>query len=173
MGAWELSAFAHALMAQPMNVVVRPLDNPLIDAEVERLRSASGNNLIEKKDAARAIFRALQRNEAVGVLVDQNVSPDEGAFVNFFGIPACAGTAFVRIAHKTGAAVIPGYALWSDIERRYILRFYPILEFTGNIETDTQLVHTRLEQVIREYPDQWLWIHRRWKTRPPGSPSFY
>ena len=66
--------------------------------------------------------------------MDQNVSPGEGAFVNFFGIPACAGTAFVRIAQKTGAAVIPGYALWSDIERRYVLRFYPILEFTGDIQ---------------------------------------
>jgi KDO2-lipid IV(A) lauroyltransferase len=173
MGAWELSAFAHALMAEPMGVVVRPLDNLLIDAAVARRRAASGNTLIEKKEAARTIFRALQRNEAVGVLIDQNVSPDEGSFVNFFGVPACAGTAFVRIAQRTGAAVIPGYALWSEDEKRYVLRFYPILEFTGDIQADTQLLHSHLEEVIRQYPDQWLWIHRRWKTRPPGSPSFY
>ena len=173
MGAWELSAFAHAFMAQPMHVVVRPLDNTLIDAEVKIRRQASGNSLIEKKDAARAILRALQRNEAVGVLVDQNVSPSEGVFVEFFGTPACAGTAFVRIAHKTDAAVIPGYALWCNKEKRYVLRFYPILEFTGDILSDTQLLHSHLEEVIREYPEQWLWIHRRWKTRPPGSHSFY
>ena len=173
MGAWELSAFAHALMAQPMQVVVRPLDNRLIDMEVESRRAASGNTLIEKEEAARSIFRALQRNEAVGVLIDQNVMPHEGVFVEFFGISACAGTAFVRIAQRTGAAVIPGYALWSSEEKRYILRFYPILEFTGNLQADTQLVHSHLESVIREHPDQWLWLHRRWKTRPGESASLY
>jgi KDO2-lipid IV(A) lauroyltransferase len=173
MGAWELSAFAHSLLAEPMYVVVRSLDNAFIDAEVSSRRAASGNTLIRKKDAARAIFRALQANAAVGVLIDQNASLGEGAFVDFFGIPACAGTAFVRIAQKTGAAVIPGYAVWSDAERKYILRFYPVLKLTGDVQTDTQLLHRHLEKVVREYPDQWLWIHRRWKTRPPGSPSFY
>lgn len=173
LGAWELSAFAHALMSEPMNVVVRPLDNPLIDAAVAKYRAASGNTLISKKDAARAILRALQRNEAVGVLIDQNVLPEEGTFVDFFGVKACAGTAFVRIAQKTGAAVIPGYALWSDTEGRYILKFYPLVEFSGDVHADTQLLNTHLEHVVREYPDQWLWIHRRWKTRPPGEASFY
>jgi KDO2-lipid IV(A) lauroyltransferase len=173
MGAWELSAFSHALMSEPMHVVVRPLDNPLIDAAVEKRRAGSGNTLIPKKDAARAIFRALQRNEAVGVLIDQNVLPEEGAFIDFFGIPACAGTAFVRIAQRTGAAVIPGYALWSESEKRYVLRFYPLLELTGDIQADTQLLHKQLEQVVRDYPDQWLWIHRRWKTRPSGAAAFY
>jgi KDO2-lipid IV(A) lauroyltransferase len=160
-------------MAEPMHVVVRPLDNALIDAQVRIFRESSGNTLIEKKDAARAILRALRRNEAVGVLVDQNVTPSEGVFVEFFGTPACAGTAFVRIAHSTRAAVIPGYALWCHRENRYVLRFYPVLEFTGDVLSDTQLLHSHLEKVIREYPEQWLWIHRRWKSRPPGFPSFY
>jgi KDO2-lipid IV(A) lauroyltransferase len=173
MGAWELSAFSHALMAEPMHVVVRPLDNRFIDAAVSKLRTASGNTLISKRDAARSIFRALQRNEAVGVLIDQNVSLAEGVFVDFFGIPANAGTAFVRLAHRTGAAVIPGFALWSETEQRYILKFYPLLEFSGDVANDTQLLHRCLENVIREYPDQWLWLHRRWKTRPQGEASFY
>lgn len=173
LGAWELSAFAHALMSEPMNVVVRPLDNPLIDAAVAKHRAASGNTLIPKKDAARAIFRALHRNEAVGVLIDQNVLPEEGVFINFFGVKACAGTAFVRIAQKTGAAVIPGYALWSDAEGRFILKFYPLLEFSGNVQADTQSLHSHLERVVRDNSDQWLWIHRRWKTRPPGEAPFY
>jgi Kdo2-lipid IVA lauroyltransferase/acyltransferase len=173
MGGWELSSFAHALLAEPMHIVVRPLDNPLIDAEVTKRRSASGNTVIAKKDAARAIFRALQKNEAVGVLVDQNVAPEEGVFVNFFNTPACAGSAFVRIAQHSGAAVIPGFALWSEAEKRYVLRFYPLLEFTGDIQADTQLLHSCLEQVIRQYPDQWFWIHRRWKTRPAGQNSLY
>jgi len=173
MGAWELSAFAHALLAEPMHVVVRPLDNRDVDDLVEKRRAASGNTLIGKKDAARNILRALHKNEAVGVLVDQNVLPEEGVFVDFFGTPACAGTAFVRMAERTGAAVIPGYALWSELEKRYILRFYPLLTFSGDVQSDTQMLHDHLEQVIREYPDQWLWIHRRWKTRPAGEPSFY
>jgi KDO2-lipid IV(A) lauroyltransferase len=173
LGAWELSAFAHALLTEPMHVVVRPLDNPYIDRIVSDRRVASGNTLIPKKDAARSIFRALKANQAVGVLVDQNAALDEGVFVDFFGIQACAGTAFVRLAQRTGAAVIPGFALWSEAENRYILRFYPVLEFTGDTQSDTQMLHSRLEQVIRDYPDQWLWLHRRWKTRPPGSGALY
>lgn len=173
LGAWELSAFAHALMSKPMHVVVRPLDNPWINDFVANRRSSSGNSLIAKKDASRAIFRALKNNEAVGVLVDQNVSPTEGVFIDFFGIKACAGSAFTRIAHRSGAAVIPGFALWSEVERKYVLQFYPVIEFTGEVEFDTQLLHTRLEQLIRQYPDQWLWIHRRWKTRPAGEEPLY
>jgi KDO2-lipid IV(A) lauroyltransferase len=168
LGNWELSAFAHALMTEPMHVVVRALDNPYIDRIVEGRRSSSGNSIIHKKDAARAILRALGRNEAVGILIDQNASLDEGVFVDFFGLPACAGVAFARIANHSGAAVIPGFALWSEAERRYILKFYPILEMSGDERVDTARIHKHLEGVIREYPDQWLWIHRRWKTRPPS-----
>jgi Kdo2-lipid IVA lauroyltransferase/acyltransferase len=173
LGNWELSAFAHALMSAPMHVVVRPLDNPRIDALVESRRAASGNRLIEKKDFARSILQALKNNEAVGVLVDQNAGLDNGVFVEFFGVPACAVVGFAKIAAHSGAAVIPGFALWSEDERKYILRFYPPLELTGDAALDTQILHTQLECVIRDYPDQWLWIHRRWKTRPPGSKDLY
>jgi KDO2-lipid IV(A) lauroyltransferase len=173
LGNWELSAFAHALMSRPMHVVVRPLDNRRIDALVEERRAASGNHLIAKKDFARAILHALKKNEAVGILVDQNAGLSDGVFVNFFGVPACAGAGFAKIAAHSGATVIPGFALWSEREKKYILRFYPPLEITGDAARDTQALHTQLESVIREYPDQWLWLHRRWKTRPPGAPDLY
>jgi KDO2-lipid IV(A) lauroyltransferase len=156
-----------------MHVLVRPLDNPRIDRLVARRRALSGNHLIEKKDSARAILKALAANQAVGILVDQNASLEEGVFVDFFGVPACAGTAFARLAARSGATVILGFALWSEAERRYVLRFYPPLEITGHAEEDTRRLHRQLEQIIREYPDQWLWIHRRWKTRPPGEPPLY
>ena len=173
LGNWELSAFAHAYMFAPMNIVVRPLDNRRLDELVETRRAVSGNRIIRKKEAAREILRALHAGEAVGILVDQNTTLDQGVFVDFFGMKACAGTAFVKFAHHTGAAVVPGFALWSESEKRHVLRFYPEIEMTGDVATDTQRVHTQLESVIREYPDQWLWIHRRWKTRPPGEPPLY
>jgi KDO2-lipid IV(A) lauroyltransferase len=173
LGNWELSAFAHAWMTGPMNIVVRPLDNPRIDALVEQRRAMSGNNIIAKRESARGILRALERGEAIGILIDQNTTPEEGVFIDFFGTKACAGTAFVKFAHRTGAAVVPGFALWIEKERRYVLRFYPEIEMTRDVQADTQRVHSALEEVIREYPDQWLWIHRRWKTRPPGEPPIY
>jgi KDO2-lipid IV(A) lauroyltransferase len=173
LGNWELSAFSHAYMTGPMHIVVRPLDNPRLDAWVERRRTLSGNHLIPKKEAARGILRALDKGDAVGVLIDQNVVPAEGVFIDFFGRKACAGTAFVKFAHHSDAAVVPGFALWEPKQSRYILRFYPEIEMTGDIAADTQRVHSQLESVIRQYPDQWLWIHRRWKTRPPGEPDLY
>lgn len=173
LGNWELSAFAHALMCAPMNIVVRPLDNPRIDDLVERRRALSGNRLISKREAAREILRALAAGEAVGILTDQNTSLEQGVFIDFFGNKACAGSAFAKFAHHSGAAVVPGFALWSESERRYILRFDPAIEITGDVVEDTQRIHAHLAAVIRQYPDQWLWIHRRWKTRPPGEPPFY
>lgn len=173
LGNWELSAYAHALMTEPMSVMVRPLDNPLIDALVERRRASSGNNLIYKKDAARTVLKALKANQAVGILIDQNASLNEGVFVNFFGRRACANAAFVKFAYHSSAKVIPGFALWSVPMNRYILRFYPEIPMSGDATEDTQRIHSFLEQVIKQYPDQWMWIHRRWKTRPDGETGIY
>ena len=173
LGNWELSAYAHALLTEPMNVVVRPLDNPLIDRVVETRRALSGNILLSKRDFARSIFQALRKNEPVGILVDQNSSIENGAFVPFFGTPACANLTFAKLAARSGADVIPGFAVWSQKERRYILRFYPAVMITGDAVEDTRRIQNAIETAIRETPDQWLWIHRRWKTRPEGEESLY
>jgi KDO2-lipid IV(A) lauroyltransferase len=173
LGNWELSAYAHALLAAPMDVVVRPFDNPLIDALIERRRGLSGNRMIGKKEYARSILKALAANRAVGILVDQNSAADAGVFVDFFGVKACAGTGFVKLAARSGAAVIPGFAVWEEAEKRYVLRFRPPVPMTGDAARDTQLVQSELERAIRQYPDQWLWIHRRWKTRPQGEADLY
>jgi KDO2-lipid IV(A) lauroyltransferase len=172
-GNWELSAFAHALMTEPMHIMIRPLDNPRIDHLVADRRQLSGNHLIEKRDGARAVLRALHQNDAVGVLIDQNTSLAEGVFVDFFGTPACASTAFAKIAARTGAAIIPGFAVWHEDEKRYVLVFHPPVDISGDPAADSQRLHAVLEQVIRQHPGQWLWIHRRWKTRPPGEPGIY
>lgn len=173
LGNWELSAFAHALMTEPMAVMVRPLDNPLIDGIVEERRTLSGNRLIYKRDSARAVIKALRNNEAVGVLIDQNTSVAEGVFIDFFGKRACAGTGFVKLAHHSGAAVVPGFAFWNEETGKYVLRFYPAISLTGDVEADTQQIHSTIEGIIREHPEQWMWIHRRWKTRPAGEEPLY
>lgn len=164
LGNWELSAYAHALLTEPMHIVVRPLDNPQLDAFVAQRRALSGNGVIEKKDFARGLLRALKANEAVGILVDQNALEDEGIFIDFFGTPACTSPVFAKIAARSGATVLPGFAIWRD--NRFVLKFYPPLELTGDETQDTQIIQRAVERAIREYPDQWLWIHRRWKTRP-------
>jgi KDO2-lipid IV(A) lauroyltransferase len=173
LGNWELSAYAHALLTEPMNVVVRPLDNPLIDALVEARRGLSGNLLLSKRDFARSILQALRKNEPVGILVDQNSALENAAFVPFFGVPACANLTFAKLAARSGAAVIPGFAIWNEQESRYVLRFYPAVEITGDAVEDTARIQSAIERAIRETPDQWLWIHRRWKTRPEGQPGLY
>lgn len=173
LGNWELSAFSHALMTEPMHIVVRALDNPDLDRLSRNYRTMSGNRVIEKRDYARGILRALAANEAVGILIDQNTSLAEGTFVDFFGIPACVGTGFAKLAAHSGAGIIPGFALWSETERKYVLKFHEPLWATGDIQADTQRIQSQLESVIRAYPDQWLWMHRRWKTRPPGEKPLY
>ena len=173
LGSWELSAFAHALLTEKMSIVVRPLDNPLIDELVEKRRALSGNTLLSKRDFARSILHALRDNEPVGILVDQNSAGDNSAFVPFFGKQACTNLTFAKLAERSGATVIPGFAVWSDKERRYVLRFYPPLAMSGDAVEDTARIQAAVEAAIRECPDQWLWIHRRWKTRPAEEAAIY
>jgi len=121
----------------------------------------------------------MKAGEVVGILMDTNMTPPQGAFVDFFGIPACTASGLARIALRTDAAVVPTFTLWDRTLRKYRLRFDPALKLvrTGNDEEDivsnTQLFTKIIEDYVRRYPDQWLWVHRRWKTRPPGEPGLY
>ena len=179
LGNWEFSVNAHTLLCaavglkDTMSVVVRPLDNPLLDEFVRRRREMFGNRMIGKKEFIRSLLSALHAGETAAMLVDQNNMLDQGVFTEFFGIPARTGTSFAKIAAHTGAAVVPGFAVWIEEEKRYRLKFYPALELTGDIAEDTQRVQAAMERAIREHPEQWLWIHRRWKARPEGQPDLY
>ena len=179
LGAWELSSFYHSLMGHPMGMVIRRLDNRRLDRYVNGIRCMHGNNVVHKDDFGRGLLTAMRAGGTVGILMDTNMTPPQGEFVRFFGIEACTGTGLAHIARKTGAAVLPGFMLWEPGERRYVLRFGPEVEIprTGNVAADilegTQRCTSALESWIRRYPDQWLWIHRRWKTRPPGEPGLY
>jgi KDO2-lipid IV(A) lauroyltransferase len=178
-GAWELSSYAHALYGFPLHYMARPLDNKPLDEMVNRYRGGSGNKPIFKNESARTMLRVLRDAGTVGILADQNTMPEEGIFVDFFGTPACTTTGIARVALHTDAAVVPGYAFWDENLRKYRLRFEPPVELvrTGDAERDivenTQRFAKVIEQIIRDYPDQWVWIHARWKNRPKGEPPIY
>jgi KDO2-lipid IV(A) lauroyltransferase len=178
-GAWELSSFAHALYGFPLRYMARPLDNPRVDALVNRYRCLSGNQPIFKNESARMLLKVLKGAGTVGILADQNTLPEEGVFVDFFGKSACATTGIARVALHTDAAVVPGYAYWDTSIGKYRLRFEPPVELirTGNTEQDvfvnTQRFTKMIEEIIRKYPEQWVWVHARWKTRPPGEAELY
>jgi KDO2-lipid IV(A) lauroyltransferase len=179
LGAWELSSFYHSLMGHPMGMVIRRLDNHRLDAYVNGIRCLHGNRVLHKDDFARGLLTAMRAGETVGILMDTNMTPPQGIFVDFFGTQACTASGLARVALKTGAAVLPGFMLWEQAQRRYVLHFGPELAFTrsANAEADilaaTQQCTHAIESWIQRYLDQWLWIHRRWKTRPPGEPSLY
>ncbi len=179
LGAWELSSFYHSLMGHPMGMVIRRLDNRRLDEFVNGIRCQHGNRVLHKDDFARGLLTAMHQGGTVGILMDTNMTPPQGEFVTFFGITACTASGLARVALKTGAVVLPGFMLWEPGERKYVLHFGPQVHFTetGDAETDvlaaTQKCNDVLESWIRRYPGQWLWIHRRWKTRPAGEPSLY
>ena len=179
MSAWELAPFAQALYGNPLSFLAREIENPRVDALVNRYRCLSGNQPIEKNNAARTILRVLHSGGTVGILADQNTSLEEGVFVNFFGIPAATTTGLARIARRTDAAVVPGFLCWDEAVRKYRLRFGPAvaLQRTNDEEADIRENTARFNRVIEDYirahPEQWLWVHKRWKNRPPGEPSLY
>src|SRR5579862_6435746 len=179
MSAWELAPFAHALYGHPLHFLVRPVANSRADALINRYRCLSGNQPIEKNRSARAILKVLGEGGTVGILADTNTSLDEGVFVDFFGRPACTTSGIARIALRTDAAVIPGFLAWDADEKKYRLQFARSLELvrTGDEDADVRENTARfmavIEAYIREHPDQWLWVHKRWKTRPPGESAIY
>ena len=179
LGGWEISSFVHSLHGHPMNIVVRPLDNPLLNALVERYRTLHGNSTFSKQDYARGLIKALRKGETIGILMDTNMTPPQGEFVDFFGVPACTATGIARVALHTDAAVVPAFCVWDKTLGKYELRFEPAMKLvrTGNDEADalanTAMFTKEIERYATKYPDQWLWVHRRWKTRPQGEPGIY
>jgi Kdo2-lipid IVA lauroyltransferase/acyltransferase len=178
-GGWELSAFAHSLHGHWLHIVMRPMDNEYLDRLLQQYRTMHGNKTVNKDDFVRGLLAAMKAGETVGILMDTNMTPPQGIFVDFFGIPACTASGLARIALRTGAAVVPGFTIWDTALQKYRLRFDPALELirTGHLEADiaanTEMFTKVIEGYVRKYPDQWLWVHRRWKTRPEGQPPLY
>jgi KDO2-lipid IV(A) lauroyltransferase len=174
LGNWELHGVGHGLVFGPIHVVARPLDNPDLDRRLCEMRTMAGNTVIYKQRALAQILRALRDGGAIAILIDQNVLPGDGIFVDFFGRKAATTTVAAALAVKTGCALVPCRTeLLAD--GRYRLTYAPALEWTpspdrqADIAALTQRLTAQIEDWVRETPDQWLWMHRRWKTRPPGE----
>lgn len=179
-GSWEIGALVAGLLGEPIAPVARPLDNPLLEEELDRRRRRFGNRPIAKREAAKELLRAMSRNETVAILVDQNVLAREAVFVPFFGRPAATTPSLARIQLRTGAAVVPVFT-WPEGDGRYRLVFEPPIlpeEFEdGRLDRDdtvrraTARYMAVTEAAIRKDPAAWLWIHDRWKTKPPDEAS--
>ena len=172
-GNWELSGVAFGCVFGPSGVVARPLDNLLLDARLVAFREKSGNTVIYKRQALGQALRMIRDGKGVAFVVDQNVQADEGIFVDFFGRPAASTTAAALLAVRVGCPILMG---WAELRRsgRYVLHLEVIrpraeAERQAEVERLTQVLAHRIEAWVRTVPEQWLWLHRRWKTRPPGE----
>ena len=179
LGVWELHSFGWSALEYPLSFLVRPLDNPRVEEMVESIRTRFGNKAIDKQSAARQALRVLRQGGTLGILSDLNTQTREGVFVPFFGKLACTTAGIATLALKTDAVVIPTCAVWNKERKRYFFHGDPPVELvrTGDHEKDIEVNTARfaaaVERMVRLYPDQWLWIHKRWKTRPPGEPDLY
>jgi KDO2-lipid IV(A) lauroyltransferase len=178
-GNWEVLLSGFALQYEPIYFMARELDNPLIDKMFAERRAKFGNRQFYKSDSAKAALKALRAGDSVGVLPDVNVHPKEGVFVPFFGVPACTTTGVARLAMHANALIVPMFAVWDESESLYVVYNGQPIEpsSTGDRERDvvatTAEYTAEIEKIIRRFPEQWLWIHRRWKTQPPGDAELY
>ena len=179
LGAWELTSFGPALFGYPFSFLVRRIDNPRIEQLVDQVRIRFGNQTIDKLSAARSMVKILRSEGVLGLLPDLNALDAEAIFVDFFGVPAATNFIMAKLALRTKSPIIPIFAPWSEEKRKYLMIVGPPVSFTpiGNEEEDVRALTNTLSQLIentiRRYPGQWLWIHKRWKTRPKGEPAIY
>jgi KDO2-lipid IV(A) lauroyltransferase len=172
LGNWELLAAVSALSVYPLSVVMRPLDDPVVNWLIERFRRRSGVELIAKGQALPAMRDALRQGRMVGVLLDQNASRAEGVFVPFFGIPASTSKALAVLSLRTGAPVVPIFILRGREGRHSVWADPPIpAPETGDVAAYTAAFNRSIEAAIRRAPEQWFWLHRRWKTEPHSEPA--
>ncbi len=178
-GSWEVFNLLPQAFGHGMNMLVRRIDNPLVESYVESFRTRFGTVTLDKTKSARQMFRALERGELLGMMADLNVQEKEGVFVDFFGVPASTTTSIAKLALKTNAAVLPAFAVWEEAKGKYVVYLEPPIEYrkTANADEDvknlTQDITSVVEKYVRKYPEQWLWIHKRWNTRPKGEKELY
>lgn len=179
LGNWELLVYAYSALREPISYLARPLDNPLIEDLTVRLRTRFGNRPINKTNSVPAAIKVLREGGILGILADVNVHPKEGVFVPFFGVPACTSAGVAMLAIRTNSVIVPLAGVWDKHAGKYIAVHGDMIEPTQTGDRQNDIVETtgrftaEVEKLVSMYPDQWLWIHKRWKTRPPGEPDLY
>lgn len=179
LGNWELQAFSYSILFEPITFLARKMDNPRIEELILAIRTRFGNEQIDKTNSAIQIMRVLRNGGTIGVLADVNSHPKEGVFVPFFGIPACTASGVAMLATRANAVILPAFAIWDETRGKYFMAHGEIIEPVNSgdrkrdIEETTALFVAATERIVRAYPEQWIWIHRRWKTRPPGEKELY
>ena len=172
-GFWEINALVHALTIKPMAVLARPLDNPLLHDLLESVRTSTGNSVFYRRGAIRRVLRALEANQAVAFLIDQHMQPADAVYVDFFNRPAATTSALAAIALRTGAPVVPVFALPLPGGRFRMVYEHavepPRADHEHGITEFTQRCTDVLEMYVRRYPELWLWMHRRWRDDPAGE----
>ena len=178
-GNWEMLAYAQGLLGHPITLVHRPMRNPLVEAGIAALRGGAGTRAVPKRAAAKEAIRTIRRKGIVVIPIDQNQPAGAGVFVDFFGKAACTTFGLARLALLTGAPVYPAFLVRQGESERHRIELLPAVEWVDNgdreadIVTNTQRYTRVLESMIRRYPEQWIWFHKRWRTRPAGEPRFY
>lgn len=178
-GSWEVFNLLPPAFGYGMNILVRRIDNPLVENFVDKMRTRFGSVTLDKTKSARTMFRVLENGELLGILADLNVQEKEGVFVDFFGIPASTTTSIAKLALKTNAIVLPAFAVWEEEKQKYVVYLEPPIEYKSNdnspenIRDLTQAITKVVEKYVRKYPEQWLWVHKRWNTRPEGEAELY
>ncbi len=178
-GSWEVFNLLPAAFGYGMNILVRRIDNPLVEGFVDEMRTRFGSVTLDKTKSARTMFRVLKKGELLGILADLNVQEKEGVFVDFFGVPASTTTSIAKLALATGAAIVPAFAVWEEEKQKYVVYVEPEIKYDPNDNSDaavqglTQEITSVVEKFVRRYPEQWLWIHKRWNTRPKGEKELY
>ncbi len=178
-GSWEVFNLLPPAFGYGMNILVRRIDNLLIENFVDNLRTRFGSTTLDKTKSARTMFRVLEHGGLLGILADLNVQEKEGVFVDFFGVPASTTISIAKLALKTNAVVLPAFAVWEESKKKYVVYLEPPIDYekTENSEADilnlTQKITNVVEKYVRRYPEQWLWIHKRWNTRPKGEKLLY
>jgi KDO2-lipid IV(A) lauroyltransferase len=178
-GSWEVFNLLPPAFGYGMNILVRRIDNPLVENFVDKMRTRFGSVTLDKTKSARKMFRVLENGELLGILADLNAQEREGVFVDFFGVPASTTTSIAKLALATNAIVLPAFAVWEEEKQKYVVYLEPPVEYekTDNADADiknlTQAVTNIVEKYVRQYPEQWLWIHKRWNTRPKGEKGLY
>lgn len=166
-GFWELQAIVHALRLPPMAVLARALDNPALNELLEEIRTRTGNSVIYRQRSIRRVMRLLLSGQAVGMLIDQHIHGSDAIFVDFFDRPAATTSAVAALALRTGAVVVPLFALPIGPGRYRMIYEHPVdppsADAPDAVRQFTQRCSDVLEMYVRRHPELWLWMHRRWR----------